>query len=262
MTQKHIGILILIFMALLLCACGGEKYEPFAPLSKATVSPERDAAVQSALNSGESSGPKPAAPAAEPTEEPETVPTFDENSFFSEIDPEPTAKPKKKAQPTATFEPVPTAKPKKKAQPTATFEPVPTVRPKNQPYDPNIMMYGRDSEGRTTYTLQEGEDLICLGRRFDVSLKQLLTLNGLSAPEEAGTGTVITLPNDAEPWSLVDGYGKRRLNPHPAVVNPRPDDSIFSLACTFGDVRPEDIAVANQLVLGEPIPSGMQVTIP
>ena len=283
MTRKHTGILILILMVLLLCACGSkEKYEPFTPLSKATISPERDAAVQSAANSGGNAPAKQPVPEAEPTEEPEVLPTFDENSFFSEIgtdsntadenpfsvEPTAAAKPKKAkataepapAEPTA--EPVsaePTAEPKK-AKPTAT--PVPAEPTAVKSYDPNIMMYGRDSEGRTTYTLQDGEDLICIGRRFDVKLTQLLELNGLSAPEDAKTGSVITLPNDPESWSQKDGYGKRRLNPHPALVNPRESDNLFSLACAFGDVLPEDIATANKLVLGESIPTGMQVSIP
>ncbi len=292
MTRKHTGILILILLALLLCACGNkEKYEPFTPLSKATISPERDAAVQSAANSGANAPAKQPAPETAPTEEPEVLPTFDENSFFSEIGTDPkaadedpfgveptaTSKPKKSkataepapAEPTAkpkkskaTAEPVaaePTAKPKKAK---ATAAPVPAEPTAVRPYDPNIMMYGKDSEGRTTYTLQDGEDLICIGRRFDVRLTQLLSLNGFSAPEDAKTGAVITLPDDPESWSQQDGYGRRRLNPHPALVNPRESDNLFSLACAFGDVLPEDIATANKLVLGEPIPTGMQVSIP
>lgn len=270
MTRKIFGIFILLLLTVLLCACGGRnQYVPFTPLSKVTVSPERDAAVQAALNEDTNFVPEQPAPEAVPTEEPEVVPTFDENSFFSEADQNPF-----ESEPTAIpEEPAPTAAAKKKKDaPTAVPEEptaVPTKKPEAtatpsgpRPYDPNIMMYGKDSEGHTTYTLQEGEDLICIGRRFDVSLRQLLSLNNLSAPEEAGTGTVIVLPNDAESWSQLDGYGRRRLNPHPAIANPKEGDNLFSLACAFGDVLPEDIAVANHLVLGEPIPSGMQVTIP
>ena len=49
MNRKTIGIGIIILM-LLLSACSKDKYEPFTPLSKVTVSPEREAAVQAALN--------------------------------------------------------------------------------------------------------------------------------------------------------------------------------------------------------------------
>ncbi len=250
MSRKLIGILIL-FAALLLTACGNkDKYVPFTPLSKATVSPEREAALQAALNTGEKVIPTDPAPfVPEPTDEPAIVPTFDESSFFSEVDPEPT----------------PTAKPKQEATKKPTAVPDPTKAPKPtavKAFDPNIMMYGMDGNGLTTYTLQEGEDLICIARRFDVSLSQLVSMNGLSKPEDAGTGTVISLPDDPEPWTQMDGYGKRRLNPHPAVIVSKSGDNLFSIACTFGDVLPEDIANANKLVLGESIPAGTQISVP
>ena len=53
MKHKSIGIVIILLL-LLLSACGKDKYEPFTPLSKVTVSPEREAAVQAALNGGPS----------------------------------------------------------------------------------------------------------------------------------------------------------------------------------------------------------------
>ena len=47
MKRKIFGIFILLLLTMLLCACGGRnQYVPFTPLSKVTVSPERDAAVQ------------------------------------------------------------------------------------------------------------------------------------------------------------------------------------------------------------------------
>ena len=39
-------------------------------------------------------------------------------------------------------------------------------------------------------------------------------------------------------------------------------DTLFSIACSYGDVRPEDIAVKNQLVLGDPLPVGLTIAIP
>ena len=38
--------------------------------------------------------------------------------------------------------------------------------------------------------------------------------------------------------------------------------SCISIACKYGDVLPEDIAVKNTLVLGEPLNAGMKIIIP
>ena len=48
----------------------------------------------------------------------------------------------------------------------------------------------------------------------------------------------------------------------PAVLYINFSDTLFSIACAYGDVRPEDIAIQNQLVLGEPLPAGLVIVIP
>lgn len=246
MKRKIIGIGIILLL-LLLSACSKDKYEPFTPLSKVTVSPEREAAVQAALNGGTVPQPKPTE--AAPVQGTENLPSFDEDSFFAEVD-----APSGKTIPTeaAPFAPDPT-----KAAPTAIPEPTAT-----KPYDPNIMMYGKNASGLTTYTLQEGEDLVCLGRRFNVSVSSLLAQNGLTSPDDAAAGTVITLPDSPESWKMTDGYGRRMLVLHPATYTTASGDNLFSIACKYGDVLPEDIAVKNTLVLGEPLRTGMQIIIP
>ena len=250
MMRKKLGITT-IFLLLLLCGCSGkDKYEPFQPLSKQTVSPERESRIQAALNGNE---PEPTQETREmlvlQPESPVSVPSFDEDSFFAEVNvegPAPTdAMPFEPEPPTAT--PVP---------PTETPLPTPT-----KPYDPNITMYGT-TNGQTTYTLQEGDDLVCLGRRFDISVAQLLSQNGIETPEEVGVGDTVILPRSPNPWSMLDGYGRRILVLHPTSYTTQNGDTLFSIACSYGDVRPEDIAVKNQLVLGEPLPAGMTIAIP
>lgn len=247
MKHKSIGIVIILLL-LLLSACGKDKYEPFTPLSKVTVSPEREAAVQAALNGGTVPQPQPTAAAVSDAGT-ENLPSFDEDSFFAEVD-----APAQKQVPT---EAVPFAPDPTQTSPTAIPEPTAT-----KPYDPNIMMYGTNEYGLTTYTLQEGEDLVCLGRRFNVSVASLLAQNGLSSPDEAPAGTVIALPASPDGWKMTDGYGRRILVLHPATYITETGDNLFSIACKYGDVRPEDIAVQNTLVLGEPLRAGMQISIP
>ena len=254
MIGKKFGMISIILM-LLLCGCGGkDKYEPFTPLSKQTVSPERESQIQAALNGNVLPEPTVETLILQP-EVPVQVPSFDEesffaeDSFFAEVDP---------VSPAPTdvipFEPEP---------PTATpVPPTPTPLPTaTKPYDPNITMYGT-TNGQTTYTLQEGDDLVCLARRFDVSIAQLLSQNNIETPEEMGVGDTVLLPRSPNPWSMLDGYGRRILVLHPASYTIQNGDTLFSIACSYGDVRPEDIAVKNQLVLGEPLPVGMTIAIP
>lgn len=246
MTKKYIRIIPFFLLLLCLCGCGGkDKYLPFPPLSKETVSPERELALQAALNGS--------LPSATPVTilsatDPElVVPTFDENSFFAEVDPIATEENPFVIEDTATPTPV---------IPTAT--PLPTA---TKPYDPNIMMYGT-SNGLTTYTMQKGDFLICLGRRFNVSLGHLMAQNGISSPDELGVGDTVLLPRNPSPWSLMDGYGPQRLILHPTTYITKDGDTLFSIACSFGDVLPEDIAKQNQLVLGEPLQVGLSILIP
>lgn len=246
MTKKYIRIIPFFLLLLCLCGCGGrDKYLPFPPLSKETISPEREAAIQAAFN-----GSLPTAtPAAifSATDPAPVVPTFDENTFFAEVNPTATEEIPFVIEDTATPTP---------AIPTAT--PMPTA---TKPYDPNIMMYGT-SNGLTTYTMQPGDFLICIGRRFNVSLQQLMAQNGISAPDELGVGDTVLLPRNPSPWSLTDGYGAQRLILHPTTYITKDGDTLFSIACSFGDVLPEEIAKQNQLVLGEPLPVGLSILIP
>ena len=248
MTRKQF-IIITLLLLLILSACGKkEKYEPFTELSKQTVSPARESEIQAALN-----GSYPTATSVPvivpPTEIPIAPPAFDENSFFAEVDTGSRIEPD-----IIPFEP----------EPTATSTPLPTPTPEptaTKPYDPNIMMYS-NRNGYTTYTLQEGDSLVCLARRFDVSVAHLLAQNGLTDPNEVKTGDTVILPRNPNAWSMIDGYGRRMLVMHPATYTTKDGDTLFSIACAYGDVRPEDIAIQNQLVLGEPLLAGLVIVIP
>lgn len=261
--KRTITIIITLIVILLLAGCGSkEKYEPFPLLSKETVSPEREADLQAALNGFYIPPTEEPVEIFIPMEEPDYMPDFDEDSFFAEVDSisdvdsisefEADENPFPE-EPVPTDTPVP---PTPTPMPTAT--PLPTA---TKPYDPNIMMYGTQN-GLTTYTLQEGDDLICLGRRFDISVSQLMAQNNLSDPNEVGIGDTIYLPRNPNSWSMIDGYGRRMQVYHPATYSTQDGDTLFSIACIFGDVLPEDIAVQNQLVLGEPLPSGLAIVIP
>lgn len=229
-------ILISMLLILCLCACSGNKEpDPFQPLSKVTEAPEHSEAFEQAV-SGKS---------ADPAQNADSPVPADESPFEVEEDPfftydEPVEVPV--IPPTATS--VPTAIPLPTATPT--------------PADPVLYTSGED--GYTYYEIQKGDTITCIARRFNLNLNQLMSLNGVSSETEVQPGMKIKLPKNGDPWSVYDG--KRRVYNHPAMYTAKNGDTLFTVACIFGDVRPEDIASQNNMRLGTVLQGGEQVMVP
>lgn len=128
--------------------------------------------------------------------------------------------------------------------------PSPTPLPQVNPVSPS----GRPS----TYTLQKGEFPFCIARRFDVDPDELLALNGLTRSQSYFTpGTVLKIPQTGKPFP-----GERALLKHPTTYTVLSGDTIYSLACKFGDVDPLAIAAQNGLQAPYTLTVGTQITIP
>ncbi len=96
----------------------------------------------------------------------------------------------------------------------------------------------------STYTLMPGEYPYCIARRFNVNQQELLTLNGLSDSTLLQPGSVLNIPQTGNPF-----VGQRALHPHPTTFTvSTANESIYSVACYFGDVDPNQIIAANNLV--------------
>ena len=107
-----------------------------------------------------------------------------------------------------------------------------------------------------TYTVQDGEFPYCLARRFNINPNDLLSINnisGLVAP-----GTVLTIPTDST-WPV---EFERALIAHPTTYNVLSGDTIYKIACQFGDVDPNDIIYANNLVEPYTLTAGQVINIP
>lgn len=110
----------------------------------------------------------------------------------------------------------------------------------------------------TTYVLHEGEFPYCLARRFDVNPNELLALNGLSSGQsEYVAGTSLTIPQSGEVFP-----GQRTLKTHPAQYTVLAGDTIYSIACEFGDVDPMGIVGANNLSGTYNLTTGTDIQIP
>ena len=112
------------------------------------------------------------------------------------------------------------------------------------------------------YTLQEGETAKCIARRYDLDWIKLYSMNGITYENEAliGTGKNLILPQNSH-W-LSDRYGERVSAPHPAQHPVVAGETLYSIACVYGDVTPEAIAVQNGLTSADQVVPGMTLSIP
>jgi len=109
-----------------------------------------------------------------------------------------------------------------------------------------------------TYTLRPGEFPYCIARRFDVDPNELLALNGLGNHQVFYVGTVIQLPRTGNPFP-----GNRMLRSHPTTYTvARQNETLYGVACLFGDVAPAIIAQANNISVDSTLFVGQQLAIP
>ena len=108
-----------------------------------------------------------------------------------------------------------------------------------------------------TYTLQSGEFPYCIARRFDVDPDALLSLNGLSDGVMYPAGTQLRVPQSGS------FPGARALRNHPATYTvAASNETVYSIACLFGDIDPAAIAQANNISPSSALTSGQQLSIP
>jgi LysM repeat protein len=152
--------------------------------------------------------------------------------------------------------------------PTATFgfpllTPITTLPPTGIPGTPATPTTGiivpTATPGRpSSYTLQPGEYPYCIARRFNVNQQELLTLNNLTDGQLLQAGTVLKIPQTGNPF-----VGNRARNPHPTTYTVSdPEQTIYGVACNFGDVDPTSIAAANSLVPPYTLHVGQVLNIP
>jgi LysM repeat protein len=109
----------------------------------------------------------------------------------------------------------------------------------------------------TEYTLQEGEFPFCIARRFDLNPEDLLALNNLEMDELVSPGTTLQIPQTGS-WQ---GEGRVR-NPHPTTHTVTAGETIYSIACFYGDVSPEAIVAVNNLEEPYDLTPGQTLSIP
>jgi LysM repeat protein len=107
------------------------------------------------------------------------------------------------------------------------------------------------------YAIKEGENAYCIARRFDLDPTALLELNNLTPNTLLSPGTILKIPQTGS-W----GSDDRSLRAHPATHIVASGDTIYSIACFYGDVSPEAIIAVNQLKEPYELTTGQTLEIP
>jgi LysM repeat protein len=114
-------------------------------------------------------------------------------------------------------------------------------------------------ERPTTYTLKRGEWPICIARRYDLDLGSFFSANGMNMNSKPAAGTSLKIPASGN-WST-SNYGSRSLKAHPVDYTVVSGDTVYSIACQYGDVTPEAILAVNNLTEAG-ITAGVKIRIP
>lgn len=139
---------------------------------------------------------------------------------------------------------------------TATPEAVLEETPKTLPTTAAVVVPTATPGLPATYTVQDGEFPYCLARRFNINPNDLVSINNISG--FVAPGTVLTIPTDST-WPV---EFERALIAHPTTYNVLAGDTIYKIACQFGDVDPNDIIFANNLVAPYELTAGQVINIP
>ena len=109
-----------------------------------------------------------------------------------------------------------------------------------------------------SYTLQNGEFVYCIARRFNVDPDEILALNGIVDSETIFAGLVIKIPQTGNPFP-----GTRMWHNHPDTYTvDSSSETIYGVACYYGDIDPSLIAQANGLSVNASLTVGQQLRIP
>jgi LysM repeat protein len=126
-----------------------------------------------------------------------------------------------------------------------------------QPGVTPIVTVATATPGRpATYTLQIGEYPYCIARRFNLDPQDLLDLNNLDDGEVYQPGLQLKIPQTGT------FPGSRSLHTHPSQYTVTAEDTIYRIACYYGDVDPTQIAAANSLTPPYTLTIGKILNIP
>lgn len=179
----------------------------------------------------------------------ETIATQTALAAQGQTNPQATQPPANVTAPPPGKTPKPTKTPTTVGQPPAVSTPKPTKVP--------VVVPTATAGVPTSYTLQAGEFPYCIARRFDVNPSDLLSVNGLSTASTVYAGMALKIPQNSS--GFPDG---RSLHKHPATYTVKANDTIYTIACYYGDVNPILMAQINNLAKPYKLTAGETLQVP
>jgi LysM repeat protein len=120
---------------------------------------------------------------------------------------------------------------------------------------------GRDTNGGQTYTVQRGDTMSSIARRYSVPVQDIMTANGLASADSIATGQQLVIPVSAgevaEPEDEVAGVAEAAS----ATYVLQRGDSLYRLSLIYG-VPVDDLLAANSLASPNAIYPGLEIRIP
>ena len=144
----------------------------------------------------------------------------------------------------------PTATVSEAAEPTNTPEPTADA---DETAEPEVYEYAVPD----SYTLHEGEFIYCIARRFNIHPEDLEVYNGYESGTLLYPGDTLKIPSGSRAW-----VGDRALQYHPSNYTVIYGDTLYSIACLYGDVDPRAIAAANDVDIDQVLTPGTVLQIP
>jgi LysM repeat protein len=133
--------------------------------------------------------------------------------------------------------------------------------------DPNLPALEPASAATTTYTVQRGDNLASIARRFGMSVEQVASLNNLANPNLLFAGQVLTVNGVAEPAPAPAPVVDPAPAPPPAAPTTQtihvvqPGEYLSAIARRYG-VSYLAIAQANNIFDANTVFSGQRLIIP
>lgn len=211
--RKKSMIFLTLLLLLMVPACKREKaVDPIQPLTKVTISPERDVLFTATQQAWVSQNPLPV------------------NLNGTVVAVSSTGDLQKSISDPVVNEPVP-------AEPAGTEVP------------------------QGFYQLQADETPKCIARRFNVDWLKLYSMNNISFENENAIppGTVLVLPQNSV-WN--EKHGPIASAEHPTQYSVLAGDTLNKIACVFGDVFPEQLAIENGITAQDQLVPGLSLRIP
>jgi LysM repeat protein len=120
---------------------------------------------------------------------------------------------------------------------------------------------GRNADGGQTYTVQQGDTVSGIARRYSVPVQDIMMANGLTSADSIAAGQQLVIPASAGEASGPEAGAAGVAEASSATYVLQRGDSLYRLSLIYG-VPVDDLLAANSLASPNAIYPGLEIRIP